>query len=348
MFTPPERDEKLNTLLDSVTDTLASVGVSVTRTPDRERNPSAATVLELDAGGTRGHRRYPVVIKQGRLDPPVAMAMALPPERPLLVIAPHVPDTVAAVLRERGVDHADASGNVRLEWDRMLIDVRGRRPRAKHAPSRDSAASRAFTRSGAMVVLALLSWADLAARPVRDIAHASGTSVGTAHTVMNELAGAGYLYQGTQGARLNRGGELLDRWAEAYTVTLARKLPIAAFTLDRPERLAEAEHALLAEGAQLGGELAASRIDPRLHPLTSTFYVDALPAGVLARFRMRQDDDGALRFRRRFWNQPTAKDPMVPSPLVYADLLASGDPRQREHAERIRGVDDRLVELDRA
>lgn len=347
MFGKDEQARVLNTLLDNVKVVLA--GLDVRATGEQLPASDAAVDLELvlDAG-LRGRTRYAVVAKRGRLDRQRATAMVLPPVRPLLVIAPHVPDSVADVFRARGVDHVDAAGNVGLAWDGMLLDVRGRRPHPTPRPRKDAAASRAFTRSGVMVVFALLSWPEMSRRSVRDIAAASGTAVGTAHQVLSELAAAGYLFESSEGKRLNHGGELLGRWAEAYTVNLTRKLAIASFTLDDLARLPEAEEDLLEQGAQLGGELAASRIDSHLHPATATFYVDRVPVDIVARFRMRRDDDsGAVEFRHRFWKQHDPDAALVPSPLVYADLVSSGDPRQREHAERIRQIDDRLVELDR-
>ena len=304
--------------------------------------------VTLDAG-PRGVGRYPTVIKRGRLDRARATAMALPAERPVLVLAPHVPDDAADALSARGAEFVDGAGNVRLAWEGMSLDVRGRRPRTTAAPRRDPSAARAFTRSGAQVIFALLSWPEMVTRPVREIAAASATAVGTVHAVMSALVGAGYVYESGSGAGLNRAGALLDRWAEAYAVGLARKLELGSFALADPGRLAELEEAAFGQGALLGGECAGARIDRHLRSTTATLYVEETPAELVARFRMRRDDaDGTVHFRRRFWPQRDPGAVLVPSPLVYADLVSSGDPRQREHAERIRRVDDRLVELDRS
>ncbi|WP_186812615.1 type IV toxin-antitoxin system AbiEi family antitoxin [Cellulomonas composti] len=287
-------------------------------------------------------------MRLGRLDTRLATALDLPTVRPLLLLAPHISDAVGEVLRARGVDYADAAGNTRLAWDGLLIDVRGRPPRTSVPPRiADRTAARAFSRAGSMVTFALLSWTDLPSRPVREIAATCGVAVGTVHGVLHDLAAAGYLSDGAQGRALNRGGELLGRWAEAYTVTLARRLAIASFGIADLDRIPALEADLLGVGAQLGGELAASRLDAHLHPSTSTFYVDELPSTLVARYRLRPDEAGVVRFRSRFWHRPDDTGERVPSPLIYADLVSSGDPRQREHAERIRAVDDRLVELDR-
>lgn len=345
MFTPVEHDGEMNYLLRDVTNVLTDAGLSPTW--QSTHDPSADQELTLDAGA-RGVARYLVRVRRGRLDRQAATAMPLPDRRPVLVVAPHVSDAVADVLRTRGADHVDAAGNLRLAWDTLLLDVRGRRRPPTTEPRVDPAASRAFTRSGTQVVFALLSWAEMSARPVREIAAASGTSVGTAHRVLQDLSAAGYLYDAPDGTHLNRGGELLDRWAEAYATTLSRKLHLASFAVDGAGRLGEVESALLTAGAQLGGEVAASRIDAHLRPATVTVYLDRIPAEAVGRLRLRRDDrSGTVHIRRRFWTYGDVGAPLVPSPLVYADLVSSGDPRQREHAERIRGVDDRLVELDR-
>lgn len=292
---------------------------------------------------------YPTVVKLGRMDASRASAMALPEERPVLVLAPYVPAAAGQVLRARGVDFIDAVGNMSLALDGRSIDTLGHKPVRNVAAVKDPTSSRAMTRSGAMVVFALLSWTELVAGTVRQIAEASRTSVGTVHMVLDALAGGGYLHDGETGRALNRGGELLDRWAEAYAVNLYGRLALGTYALADQGQLAGIAQTLTTAGAQLGGELAGSRLDAHLRPGTVTFYVDELPAGVLAQYRLRRDDvAGTVAFRRRFWRTPGQASTLVPSPLVYADMLASGDPRQREHARRIRGTDDRLVVLDRS
>lgn len=348
MFTRNEHEHELNAVLARTSEVLEKWGISVSGEPARAEDATADLVLTLHAGA-RGARRYPVVVKLTRLDGQHATAMALPSERPLLLLAPHVPDAAADALSARDVQFVDGAGNVRLGWDGMSLDVRGRRPRATEPLRKDPSASRALTRSGAMVVFALLSWPGMVARPVREIALASGTAVGTVHAAMRALTDAGYVYESDAGPGLNRAGELLDRWAEAYAVRLARKLDLGAFAIADPARLSGLEKSLLGGGALVGGELAASRIDANLRPTTATFYVEEAPGELIARFRLRRDDaGGTIHFRRRFWKQQSPGADVVPSPLVYADLVSSGDPRQREHAERIRRIDDRLVELDRS
>jgi hypothetical protein len=51
--------------------------------------------------------------------------------------------------------------------------------------------------------------------------------------------------------------------------------------------------------------------------------------------------------RKRFWTIPVlAESDTVPTPLIYADLLADGDPRLIEAAAELRGSDADLRRLD--
>lgn len=189
----------------------------------------------------------------------------------------------------------------------------------------------------------------MASEPLRALAQAGGVSLGTAQMVVEELSAAGYLYQGVNGKVLARGGELLSRWAEAYSITLAPSLALAQFVAEDLSWWRSAEQSLSAEGIQVGGEAAGSILDPHLRPASLTLYAAELPVRLVARHRLaRADGGGNVTVRHRFWRMPDDTGWLVPAPLVYADFVSSGDPRQREHADRLSGLDDRLVELDRS
>jgi hypothetical protein len=188
----------------------------------------------------------------------------------------------------------------------------------------------------------------MAAQPLRQLAHASGVSLGTAKMVVDELTAAGYLYEGASGRRLTRGGELLNRWSEAYSIVLDPALSLGEFSTGDLSWWRQSERELLELGIQVGGEAAASLLDSYLQPSSLTLYVDEIPLPLIGRHRMaRAEGDGNIHIRQRFWQAPERASWCVPSTLIYADLLASGDPRQREHADRIRTSDDRLTRLDR-
>ena len=307
-----------------------------------------------------GRSRAYSVETRSRVSAAVAAAVDVPPGPPLLVVAPVIGDAAAEVFRARGIDFADTVGNVRLAWEGVLVDVRGRRlPRGTRA-RRPTAAARAFTRSGAQVIFVLLSRAGAATLPLRELARTSGVSLGTAQIVVDDLTRAGFLASGPGGRAVTRGGELLGRWTESYVVSLAGKLPLASFSVPDPHWWDGADP--LTAGLLVGGDLAAGFVDPA-GPASITLYAERIPTALVARHRMRRDDDrGTLHVRRRFWQPDDGSTrsagaigrldsaggaPLVPSPLVYADLIASGDPHRRAHADLMRARDPLLAQLDR-
>lgn len=345
-------------LLEAAKRVLGELDLQVQERIGRDDGPQ----LRVRAG-SRGQRTYQVQVK-ARMTPEAATALsARHPGHPL-VVAPYIPDSAAQVLRERGVDYLDAAGNARLAWDGLLIDIRGRRLPGATGALALPAAGRALTAAGAQVTFILLADPRAAGWPVRELATAAGVSLGTVSVVLTDLRAGGYLTPAPSRS-LARGGELLSRWAEAYTLSLAPRLLLGRFDapgVDWPTAL----KALPAAGVQAGGELAASILDPHLRPSGATLWAPQLPDRLLARWRMRRADQGAVLVRRRFWapaallgdpDSPSAQNgktavphlaALVPSVLVYGDLVASGDPRLREHADRIRQSDDRLIRLDRS
>jgi Uncharacterized protein conserved in bacteria len=352
MFIRNERSELLNVpdVYQKALSTLADHGLSIDvldDIPEGRLGQQPDVIARVDAG-SRGDRVYEVAFRS-RVSPETATALPRATDHPLLLVASHIGKASADVLTELGIDWVDSAGNIRLEWDNLLIDIRGRSTRPGPNVVVSSRAPRAFSRAGLQVLFVLLSWPELADQPLRAIAKMSRVSLGTAQLVVEDLSSAGYLYESRTGRRLTRTGELLSRWAEAYTITLAPKLALISLHAGKSEWWRSAGADLLEHGVQIGGEAGASLLDAHLRPAGVTLYVESVPDEILARHRLRAaKGDGNVEIRRRFWEEPAHRADLVPTTLIYADLLASGDPRQREQANRLRESDDRLKRLDQS
>jgi len=278
------------------------------------------------------------------------LATALHPHAslPTLVVARSITEQAAGLLRERGIDYIDEAGNAHIAWGDVLIDVRGRRKASGHTSGGSSShGSKAFSRAGLQVGFVLLSWPTMAGEPLRGLANASGVSLGTAQAVVDDLAKAGHLYDVAGKRRLARAGELLNRWSEAYSTRLSPALSLGDFEVPDISWWRGSKEEFTQSNVEVGGEAGANLLNPHLIPATLTLYADERPRSLIRKRRMvRVEQGGNIRLRRRFW-MTEEKSWVVPSTLIYADLLASGDPRQREHADRIRISDDRLADLDR-
>lgn len=257
------------------------------------------------------------------------------PSLPVLVASDYISEKSAAALRDAGIQYIDASGNAHLEFQDVLIDVRGKRRRRVTEGDYPRRPSNIFSPRRAQVVLALIAWPSLAVANVRDTARAAGVSVGQAHDSLAMLDAAGYLLRASP--RLHRGRELLEYWAAAYSTGLGPRLHIASFHGD-PKDFKKVNPE---DPTYISGEAAATDL---IRPTTLTFYVDSLNPRLPILNRWRSDREPNILVRKKFWSSPDLSDgPLAgtrpaPWPLVYADLLASGDPRQRAVAREWRDL----------
>ncbi len=291
-------------------------------------------------------RTYAALVK-GAVSAELATALHPHASLPTLVVARSITEQAADLLRERGIDYVDEAGNAHIAWGDVLVDVRGRRKASSRTGVSLPRGSKAFGRAGLKVGFVLLSWPWMAGKPLRALASAGGVSLGTAQAVADDLARAGYLYEVAGERRLGKAGELLNRWSEAYSTRLSPTLVLDDFEAPDIAWWRDSEEELTQADVQVGGEAGASLLDPHLIPATLTLYAAERPRSLIARRRLvRAEQEGNVHIRRRFW-KVDGQSWIVPSTLIYADLLASGDPRQREHADRMRSSDDRLASLDR-
>lgn len=272
--------------------------------------------------------------------------------KPIFLITDHLAAAAFATCRELGVACADLDGNIFLSLPPMLhIEVEGRaRSVSKQFAPAPAPRSQLMTRSGVQLLFVLLSDPDAVTLSMRELADASQTALGSVSATFHELAEQNYLSTGvTGGRRLYRLGSLFDRWVEGYRLRLDRKLTIGTYQTDEPRWWTTAEATMCHTGTQWGGETAAWHRDRRLLPAQGVVYADDIPGELLRDYRMRKADpgDGNVVIRRRFWRVPWWENEMtVPSPLIYADLVVSDDPRQAEAAVHLRTHDDLLRRFD--
>lgn len=267
------------------------------------------------------------------------------------ILAERLSPSATDSIRRAGAAGADALGTIFARAPGLLVDVRGRRspaPRVRTAGGGGERLRLAPTSSNLMsaarakVVFALLQWPELVHASVRVLATAAGVSVGSVQGALFALDEERHLTVGR--TSLTRRGELLDQWAAAFPAGLGRRLELARFVGEpTPEVWAAAGHLVYASGVYAAEGISGSEM---------TIYVDALDARAVmaSRWRTPQVANGEMAnivVRHHFWTSPRESDHpergkvlTAPDLLVYADLLASGEPRQREVAIHLR---ERLV-----
>jgi len=248
-----------------------------------------------------------------------------------LLVADYVTPPMAEALRARGIPFIDAAGNAYLDQPPLLVWIKGEKPAA--AIPADQPTGRAFQASGLQVMFALIcnpEWADL---PYRQLAQRTDVAHGTVGWVMTELAKLGFVVEMRAKRALVQRERLLQHWAEFYPRMLRPRLLLGRYradTLTWWDTIDPTQY-----GAVLGGEPAGGRITRYLRPGTATFYTQKIDPRLLIDLRLRTDPGGNVEIYRRFWTFDATDVALAPEPLVYADLMATGDGRCMETAKLV-------------
>ena len=248
-----------------------------------------------------------------------------------LLIADYINPAMADRLKALDVWFIDTAGNAYINQPPVFVYIKGNRPEQllSKLPK-----MRAFQPTGLKIIFALLGNVELVNSSYREIAQAADVALGTVGWVMNDLKNLGHLVDmGIKKRRLKERKRLFERWVEAYPEQLRPKLVIGRFTSKAPEWWKHKDLEKL--GAYMGGEIAAEYLTGYLKPELITLYLRGKPQNVQLAFKMRKDPNGEIELLKAFWPKTFDwHDHATVSPiLVYADLLATADPRNLETAQ---------------
>lgn len=264
----------------------------------------------------------------------------LVPEAHPVVAAPYISPQSAALARQHGCGYIDLSGNCYLAFDHVLIEKEGK-PNARPAsrPLKALFAPRATRVVRALLVGRERTWL------LGELGRAAGVSLGHVHNVVKRLEEVEWVERGPEGGiRLQRPGDLLDAWRDAYTY---RANTLVAYVSPVGERRRVME-ALARQAATLGLTYAftlhagASLIAPQVRVSTVHCYVggDHEP---LARALGLQpvEGEGSVYLLAPYdpgvFYAPVSKGGLavVSLPQLYVDLYHH-ERRGREQADKLR------------
>lgn len=265
---------------------------------------------------------------------------------PTIVAQRHIPPGRGQGYRSAGVPYIDSGGNAWLSFPGYTVQVQGNPPAYQHAPGRDRP-SRAFRPAGLKVVFTLLTRPELLSGTVREIAAGSTVSVGATQAALRDLASESFLHEAQGGGRLlSKRGTLAARWVSAYVSDLRPRLSAVELVGPSPawwvgERGDDCEP----EG-QVGGEAALQALGYLARALTTTVYGEEPWHGPRRSGRLSRGGTTNVTLRQRFWAaEGAAGGLLVPRLLIYADAIATDEPRQVEMALQMRSDDEELRRL---
>lgn len=260
-------------------------------------------------------------------------------QKPLL-IAPQLTDDAVDKCRTLDLNFIDLAGNAYLTGPDLFLLIKGQKAdRNKVAPI---TGKRAGTATNLRMVFTLLCNPDMLNAPYREIGKAAGIALGTIGWVFQYLDTRGFtLGDPRKGNRnLLMKEKLTQEWVTNYPIKLRPKLNPKKFTA--PNRDWWKNLDILKYNAQWGGEVAADKLTHYLKPNFVTVYLHGEEikknmTRLVIDHRLKPDPYGDIEILDTFWNfdDEQLMPDTVPPLLIYADLVATNDPRNLETAKMI-------------
>ncbi len=316
---------------------IQNTGVAVKETlvkpiPKLKRNPDSAVQLSMNGKVYNFLVEIKNELREIHL-PKIIDSLTTPPEKWLLV-SQYISKPNRALLKERGINHLDASGNCYIRQGSLFLYIND----APVTAQRQVATGKLWKATGLKLVFALLQNPGLVYGTYREVANAAGIALGTMGPLLQELEKEGYIGKTQGGARLEHRERLLERWSENFSTNLRPKLLQGRFRFVLAKDKANWRK-LKAPHLWWGGEPAGGLLTGYLHPEKFTLYSEMPKTEVLKQLRLMPDVNGEVELLTVFWNTSTTISDhafCAPTMLVYAELNASLDSRNRETAQRIK------------
>jgi hypothetical protein len=251
----------------------------------------------------------------------------------VLMVTEYVTPPIADLLKELNIFFIDTAGNAYINEPGLYVFLKGTKPQLT---LRAETRKRLFKPGGLRVVFALLNNPEMINKPYRDIAKAADVALGTIGWLIRDLKEMGFCIEiGKRNRKLMNLKNLFKRWVEAYPEQLRPKLIRERFETANLNWWKEIN--IKAYGACWGGEVAAANLTGYLKPAKVTIYTNEPFGKLVLKNRLRKAEQGNVEILTPFWNfkYELADRGIVPPLLAYADLMATGDPRNIEAAGMI-------------
>lgn len=240
-----------------------------------------------------------------------------------LLITEYVNPSLMDTMENNGINFIDAAGNALIKEPHLFIKLKGNK---LNDVNKIRAGKRTYSEATLKVIFAFLCNPGLERKPIREIAKYATTAVGTVHKTLNLLTDV------NKKVIVNK-EHMLNEWVALFPEKLKPN-----YLIDRYEITENQINNLQLENynALWGGEEAAARLTNYINPFIYTIYIANRQGEFILKNRLRKDPKGKLILMKKFWNFENNKYPGMTHPiLTYADLLATGDPRNIEAAKII-------------
>lgn len=251
--------------------------------------------------------------------------------KPILIIAQTIYPQLMKELIQNGINSLDIAGNCQIKVEGLFVHIEGKRQALKDSIA-ITTKNRLFQETGLKIIFRLLNDPEWINLPYRQMQVSANVSLGSVNIIMNELIDSGYVLKTEKGKFLKNKKDLLERWIMGYNDLLKPKLFMNRMTFKDEEIKNNWAKLPLPTDTYWGGEPAANLYDGYLYPEQFTIYGGT--TGALVKAGLRANENGEIFVYSKFWSI-TNEEKKIPTLLIYADLMGSGNSRNIEAAHRI-------------
>lgn len=250
---------------------------------------------------------------------------------PVILVAPYVTEKMAAECREAGLPFIDQAGNAYIHEPDLHIQIVGKKPEKNWRETK----YRGLTAAGLRVIFALLTKPQTLVGTYRDIAKEADVALGVVGHVLKDLEARGLLLPEKMGERRILDLEkIIGEWVTHYPIKLRPKLHPRRYKAPNNDWW-QKEGIDQQENVYFAGEAGAEKLTGYLKATGVTLYMAGDKDKFILANRLQPDLNGNVEILDVFWHEDTALNKNVIPLLVYADLIETQDPRNRETAKII-------------
>ncbi len=294
--------------------------------------PDIAGTLIIDYNGHK--QRFYVEIKKELREFHLNQIFKLADKyQSFLVIAENLFPKIKNALRAHKIAYIEANGNINIETGNLLLKVEGKHNKYLQPEKY----GRAFTKAGLKAIYLFLVNENNINDTYRELAMNAGIAIGNIKFILEGLIEEGFaLWQNKNDLKLINKKELLQKWVTAYNEKLKPALFMGKFRFNNDNDFINWKNLNFGKTlTQLGGEGAGNIYTNYLQPEILTLYTNEKKDNLIKEFRLLPDHEGNIIVYKKFWRDKQPFKNVVPPIIAYADLLATGNRRCIETAQKI-------------
>jgi hypothetical protein len=259
---------------------------------------------------------------------------ALPKSMTTIAYAEVIPEWAFEPLQTKGVGYIDLAGE-------LYLPIRLSQRRKSSQPSDTDVAPKGAARGQReQLLFALLSEPSLRHKSQRTIAKEIQMAHSTVSHGLAALVSDGDIIVSNRNheIRINQAPHMLDRWLEFFSTNFKELTKPEIFRSSLQKLDPSWWQSTAISDLYWSGDVAASRLGGNLRPERYLIYhAGQARQDVMRSLRLVPDPRGTIEMRRRFWkfSWPDEQVGLVPLPLIYSDLMLTGDSRAAAAANAI-------------